>query len=132
MLEKSGYSEKAIKYYEDRINVGTIGNADVVLGYTGPCGDTIKLYLEVDADSRIRDAKFLYLGCPGLASSVSMLTRLIKGKTIEEAKKISEHDIVSELEGLPKSKLDCPKLAVTTLQKAIAKYEGNKSLRKSA
>jgi len=132
LLEKSGYSEKAIKYYEDRINVGTIENADVVLDYTGPCGDTISLYLEVDADSRIKDAKFLYLGCPGLASSVSMLTRLVKGKTIEEAKKISEHDIVCELGGLPELKLDCPKLAVTTLQKAIAKYEGNNSLRKSA
>ena len=52
MLEKSGYSEKAIKYYEDRINVGTIGNADVILDYTGPCGDTIKLSLEVDAKLR--------------------------------------------------------------------------------
>ena len=132
MLEKSGYSEKAIKNYEDRINVGTIENADVILDHTGPCGDTISLYLKVDADSRIRDAKFLYLGCPGLASSVSMLTRLIKGKTIEETKEISEHDIISELGGLPKSKLDCPKLAIATLQKAIAKYEGNKSLRKSA
>ena len=132
MLEKSGYSEKAIKYYEDKVNVGIIENADMVLDYTGPCGDAIKEYLEVDADSRIEDAKFLYLGCPGLASSVSMLTRLTEGKTIAEAKKISENDIVSELGGLPKSKLDCPKLAVTTLQKAIAKYEGNRSLRKSA
>ena len=131
MLRKSGYSKKAIRYYEDRINIGTIENADVVLDYTGPCGDTINLYLEVDADSRIKDAKFLYLGCPALASSVSILTRLIKSKTIEEAKEISEHDIISELGGLPKSKLDCPKLAVTTLQKTIVKYERNKSLRKS-
>ena len=95
----------------------------MVLDYTGTCGDTIKLYLEVDADNTIKDAKFLYLGCPGLASSVSMLTRLIKGVTITEARKISENDIMSELGGLPKSKLDCPKLAVTTLHKAIAKYE---------
>jgi len=131
LLRKSGYSKKAIRYYEDRINIGTIENADVVLDYTGPCGDTINLYLEVDADSRIKDAKFLYLGCPALASSVSILTRLIKSKTIEEAKEISEHDIISELGGLPKSKLDCPKLAVTTLQKTIVKYERNKSLRKS-
>ena len=120
LLKKSGYSDKAIEYYENRVNVGIIENADVVLDYTGPCGDTINLYLEVNANNVIENAKFLYLGCPGLASSVSMLTKLIKGKTIEEAKRISELDIMKGLGGLPESKLDCPKIAVTTLRRAIA------------
>jgi NifU-like protein involved in Fe-S cluster formation len=54
------------------------------------------------------------------------MTRIVKGKTLEEAKRITEQDILHELGGLPESKLHCPKLAVTTLQKAIAKYENRK------
>jgi len=123
LLKEAGYSQKAIKLYGNRVNVGAIKNSNVALDYTGPCGDTMKIYLKVDKNGIIEDAKFQYLGCPGLASSGSALTKLVKGKTLEEAKKITEHDILRELGGLPESKLHCPKLAVTTLQKTIAKYE---------
>jgi len=126
LLKKSGYSEKAIEYYVNRVNVGIIENADAALAYTGPCGDIVKLYLKVDANGTIEDAKFQYLGCPGSASSGSALTKLVKGKTLEEAKKVTEHDILKELGGLPESKLHCPKLAVATLQKTILEYERRK------
>ena len=122
LLKVTGYSEKAIEYYVNNINVGIIENPDVTMAHTGPCGDTMKLYLKISKNGIIEDAKFVYLGCPGLAASGSALTKLMKGKTIREAKKITENDILKELGGLSESKLDCPKLAITTLQKAILKY----------
>ena len=123
LLKEAGYSEKVIELYRNEVNVGVLKNPDVNLAYTGPCGDTMKLYLKINEDGVVEDAKFQYLGCPGAASSGSAITRIVKGKTLEEAKRITGHDIIRELGGLPESKLHCPKLAVTTLQKAIAKYE---------
>ena len=127
LLEKSGYSEKAIELYVNKVNVGVLKKPDIAETYIGPCGDVIRLYLEVDRNSTIENAKFCHLGCPGSASSASAMTKLVKGKTIEEAKKLTEYDILRELGGLPKPKLDCPKLAITTLQKAIAEYEKKKA-----
>ena len=123
LLEESGYSKKAIELYVDKVNMGVIKKPDVVETHVGPCGDVIKLYLKVDKDGIIEEAKFYYLGCPGSASSASAMTNLLKGKTIYEAKKLTEEDILKELGGLPKPKLDCPKLAITTLRKAIEQYE---------
>lgn len=126
LLKDAGYSEKVIELYKNKVNVGVIENPDINLAYTGPCGDTMKLYLKISDASFVEDAKFQYLGCPGAASSGSAITRIVRGKTLEDAKRITEHDILQELGGLPESKLHCPKLAVTTLQKAIAKYEERK------
>jgi len=123
LLKDAGYSVKVIELYMNKVNVGVIENPDVSLAYRGPCGDTMKLYLRISNDAVIEDAKFQYLGCPAAASSGSALTRIVKGKTLEEAKKIIEQDILHEIGGLPEAKLHCPKLAVTTLQKAITTYE---------
>ena len=125
LLKEAGYSEKVIEFYMNKVNVGVVRNPDTDLAYTGPCGDTMKVYLKIN-DDVVEYARFQYLGCPGAASSGSAMTRIVKGKTLEEAKRITEHDILQELDGLPESKLHCPKLAVTTLQKAIAKYENRK------
>ncbi len=122
LLKEAGYSGKAIELYENKVNVGLIENSDIAFAYTGPCGDTIKLYLKIDGNGVVEDAKFQHWGCLGSASSVSVITELIKGKTLEEAKNITEQDILRELGGLPESKLECPKLAVTTLHKTISKY----------
>jgi nitrogen fixation NifU-like protein len=126
LLKVTGYSEKAIEYYVKNVNVGIIENPDVTMAHTGPCGDTVGLYLKINKNGIIEDAKFLYLGCPGLAASGSALTKLMMGKTIREARKITENDILKDLGGLSESKLDCPKLAITTLQKAILKYREQK------
>lgn len=123
LLAESGYPKKAIELYVNNVNVGALENPDVVTTYLGPCGDLIKLYLRIDQKGIIEDAKFYYLGCPGSASSASAMTKLIKGKTVDQAKKITEEDVLNELGGLPKTKLDCPKLAIKALRKAIAEYE---------
>lgn len=67
--------------------------------------------------------KFYYLGCLGLASSASAMTELLKGKTVDQAKKITEDDVLKELGGLLKAKLDCLTLAIKAMRKAIAEYE---------
>ena len=122
LMRKTGYSDKVIEYFRNKVNVGRIENADWVSDYTGPCGDTLQIYLRI-SNGIIEDAKFQYLGCPGASSSASAITEMAKGKTLEEAKKLTEKEVLRELEGLPKSKLHCPKLAVTTLRRAIAEYK---------
>lgn len=125
-MEESGYSKKAIQFYINSVNVGLLENPSITTTFLGPCGDLIKLYLTINAEEKIEDAKFHYLGCPGSATSASALTTLLKGKTINQAKKITEQDILKELDGLPKSKLDCATLSIRTLRKAIAEYEKQK------
>jgi nitrogen fixation NifU-like protein len=123
LLEESGYTKKAIELYVNNVNVGALETPSVVSTYLGPCGDLIKLYLKINKKDKIEDAKFYYLGCPGSASSASAMTMLLKDKTVNQAKKITEDDVLKELGGLPKMKLDCPKLAIKALRKAIAEYE---------
>jgi NifU-like protein involved in Fe-S cluster formation len=122
-MVESGYSKKAIELYVNNVNVGTLENPSVVTTFLGPCGDLIKLYLVIGERDVIEEAKFYYLGCPGSAASASAMTMLLKGKNVNQAKKITEDDVLAELDGLPKSKLDCAKLPIKTLRKAIAEYE---------
>ena len=126
LLEEASYPKKAIELYGGRINVGVIENPDVALAYTGPCGDTIKLFLKIGEDDVIDNAKFQYLGCPASAACGSILTQMIKGKTLLEAKKITEDDVFRALGGLPGEECHCAILAATTLHKTISKYEENK------
>ncbi len=123
LMLDSGYSKKAIDLYVNNINMGTLDAPSIVTTFLGPCGDLIRLYLKISTKDRIEDAKFHYLGCPGSATSASALTLLLKGKTIDQAKKLTEKDILKELDGLPKSKLDCATLSIKTLRKAITEYE---------
>jgi nitrogen fixation protein NifU and related proteins len=123
LMVESGYSSKAIKFYVDNVNVGKIEKPTVATTFLGSCGDLIKLYLKINEENIIEDAKFYYLGCPGSASSASAMTTILKDKTIEQAKKMTGDDILAELGGLPKSKLDCTALSIKTLRKAIAEYE---------
>ncbi len=126
LMKESGYSKKAIELYINNVNVGTLENPSVATTFLGPCGDLIKLYLKINRKNKIENAKFYYLGCPGSAASASAMTNLLKGKTIDQAKKMKEEDILLELGGLPKSKRDCTRLSIKTLQKAIAEYEKQK------
>ena len=123
LLKKTGYSSKVIELYVDRVNVGDMENADVALAYTGPCGDTIKLYLKIKKDNVIEDARFQYLGCPASAACGSVLTQIVRGITLEKAKKITENELLKELGGLPGDECHCAKLVVTTLHKTLAKFE---------
>jgi len=125
-MAESGYSKKAIELYVNNVNVGTLEKPSIVTTFLGPCGDLIKLYLRINERDVIEEAKFHYLGCPGSAASASALTMLLKGKNVNQAKKMTEDDIITELGGLPKLKRDCAKLSTKTLRKAIAEYEKQK------
>jgi NifU-like protein involved in Fe-S cluster formation len=122
-MQESGYPSKAIELYVNSVNVGKLENPTVVTTFLGSCGDLIKLYLKINEKNVIEDASFFYLGCPGSASSASAMTTLLMGRTIDQAKKMTGDDILAELGGLPKSKLDCTTLSIKTLRKAIAEYE---------
>ena len=126
LLAEAGYSKKAIELYGNRINVGVMVNPDVTLAYTGPCGDTIKLYLKIRKNDVMEDATFQYLGCLASAACGSVLTQIIKGMTLQEAKKITEGDVLDDLGDLPGEECHCAELSVTALRKTISKYEEKK------
>ena len=121
MLSGSGYSQKAIDYYLEQSNMGSLSDADQVSELTGPCGDTMKVYLKLE-EGKIQDAKIQVLGCPGAVASAMVAMDLAKGKTVEEALEIKDRDIVRILEELPEQKVHCVRLAVKALEKALNDY----------
>lgn len=129
LMKEAGYSNKAINLFINQINVGKFIHPEAVSTYLGPCGDLIRLYLKIKLNI-IEDAKFYYLGCPGSAAAASAMTTLLKGKTLDEAKKITENDILQELGALPQSKHDCVKLSIRTLKKTIKEYGEKKIYKK--
>ena len=126
LLKNAGYSKKAIELYANKVNVGLIENADVVQPYTGPCGDTCKIYLKINDQNVIEDAKFQYLGCPASAACGSIVTQIAKEKTLREAESITEKEVIEKLGGLPGDECHCATLVLTTLCNAIKKYENSK------
>ena len=124
LLKKSGYSDKAIKYYVDKVNVGDIKDCDAKFAYTGPCGDTMEISLKIK-DDKIEDAKFQAIGCAGAFASGSALTEMIKGKSLEQALEFNEMDIMDYLERIPEQKIHCAILTVRTLEKVINQYREN-------
>ena len=126
LLKKSGYSSRAIDYYVRKVNVGEIKDSSVRFAYTGPCGDTMEIFLKIESNV-IKDAKFQAIGCAGAFASGSALMKLIKGKTLKQAEKIDEEDIMKHLGAIPKQKIHCACLAKRTLRKAIEQYRKNKN-----
>jgi len=118
MLSCSGYSDKAIDYYLNQPSMGTLSDANQVSELTGACGDTMRVYLKVD-QGRIMDAKMQVLGCPGAVASAMAAMDLIKGKTVKQAKRLTDRDIFRVLEELPDQKQHCIRLAVKSVQKAL-------------
>ena len=121
LLKTSGYSDRAIEYYENHLNVGSIENPDAHSIFTGPCGDTMEFFLKIS--DVITDAKFQAIGCAGSFASGSALTKMIYGKTLKDCIKLDESDILKHLGTMPEQKVHCARLAVLTLQKAIEQYE---------
>ena len=119
------YSEKVLDHYNHPRNVGSFDKGDVNVG-TGvvgapECGDVMKLQIEVEGDI-IVDAKFKTFGCGSAIASSSLATEWIKGKTLEEARKIDNTQIVEEL-SLPPVKIHCSVLAEDAIKAAIKDYE---------
>lgn len=116
------YSEKVMDHFMNPRNVGEILDANGV-GEVGnaKCGDIMKVYLKIE-DDKIVDAKFKTFGCGSAIASSSMATELIKGKTVEEAWKLTNKAVAEALDGLPPVKMHCSVLAEEAIHKAINDY----------
>jgi nitrogen fixation NifU-like protein len=120
------YSDKVMEHFANPRNVGEIPDADGIGKVGNPqCGDVMWLYIKVK-DDIITDIKFKTFGCGAAIATSSMITELARGKTIEEAKKISRADVADELGGLPPVKMHCSNLAADALKEAIKDYEAKK------
>ncbi len=117
------YNQTVMDHFRNPRNVGVIEDADGVGEVGNPlCGDIMTIYLKVE-EGRIRDIKFQTFGCGSAIAVSSMLTEIAIGKTIEEARAITNKDVAQALEGLPKNKLHCSNLGADALQLAIKDYE---------
>lgn len=120
ILKTSGYSDRAIEYYENRVNVGIIEKPDAHFTYTGPCGDTIELFLKIS--DVITEAKFQAIGCVGTFIFGSALTNIIVGKSIKECNDIDEFILLKHIGEVPEPKKHCAHLVALTFSKMIEQY----------
>lgn len=116
------YSAKVMDHFLHPRNVGTIENADGIGEVGNPaCGDIMRFYISV-RDGRLEDVKFQTFGCGAAIAVSSMISEMARGKTLEEASRISNRDVADALDGLPRNKLHCSNLGADALQAAIRDY----------
>lgn len=116
------YSPKVMDHFEHPRNVGTLENPDGIGKQGNPvCGDVMELAIKV-SDGKIEDVKFKTFGCCAAIATSSMVTELVKGKSLEEAEAISKQTVADALDGLPPAKMHCSNLAADALHDAILDY----------
>jgi nitrogen fixation protein NifU and related proteins len=115
------YSEAVVEHSMDPRNLGNLDDADSFARITGPCGDTMSIWLKVNGDTII-NASFTTDGCGTTIASGSMVTEMVKGKSISEAGKTTQRDVLDALGGLPQESKHCALLAANTLKAAIRDY----------
>lgn len=120
------YSEKVMDHFRTPRNMGEILDADGVGTVGNPvCGDMMNIYIKVK-DDVITDVKFKTFGCGAAIATSSMITELAKGKTLDDALKITRQDVADNLDGLPPVKMHCSNLAADGLHEAIKDYQAKK------
>lgn len=125
------YSDKVMDYFRNPVNMGKINNADAVATVGNPkCGDVMKVYLKIGKRTKngkieeyIKDIKVQTLGCGAAIATSSVATELVKGKTLKEAEKMTNQQVVQKLGGLPKVKYHCSLLAEQGIKEAIKAYK---------
>lgn len=117
------YSDKVMDHFENPRNVGEIENASGI-GTVGnaKCGDIMRIYLDIDEEGIIKDCKFKTFGCGAAVATSSMATELVKGKSIEEAMKVTNQAVMEALDGLPPVKVHCSLLAEEAIHAALWDY----------
>jgi nitrogen fixation protein NifU and related proteins len=120
--EEQTYSKVVIREYRNPNNFGVLEHPDAVGEIKGPCGDTMKITLKI-LNKTIQDARFWTDGCGATFACGNMLTKMIKGKTTHKALRISQDDLIKNLDGLPKEHSHCAKLAVNALYEAVNNYK---------
>jgi nitrogen fixation NifU-like protein len=124
------YSEKVMDHFTNPRNVGEIENASGV-GTVGnaKCGDIMRIFLDINDDGIIEDVKFKTFGCGAAVATSSMATELVKGKTVEEALKITNKAVMEALDGLPPVKVHCSLLAEEAIHAALWDYAEKHNLK---
>jgi len=125
--EEKTYSKKVIEEYRNPSNFGFIKNPDASGKIKGPCGDTMRIDLKIK-DSVIFDVRFWTNGCGASIACGSMLSKMIKGKTLQEADKITSVELLKALDDLPAEHQHCTKLAVDTLHDCLSNYKKLKNV----
>lgn len=116
------YSEKVMDHFDNPRNVGEIPDADGIGQVGNPtCGDIMRMYIKVKNDI-IEDVKFKTFGCGAAIATSSIITELVKGKTIEDALRVSNKQVAEALDGLPPKKMHCSNLAAEAVQAAVDDY----------
>ena len=120
------YSEKVMQHFKDPKNAGEIEDADGIGEVGNPrCGDLMHVYIKVK-DNKIVDIKFKTFGCVAAIATSDVLCDIAKGKTLEEAEKLTRDDVANALEELPPIKMHCSNLAADALKAAIENYKKKK------
>jgi len=120
------YTEKVMDHFRNPRNMGEIKNPDGVGTVGNPtCGDIMTIYIKVK-DDKIKDIKFKTYGCVAAIASTSIATDMVKGRTLDEAYKLTRDDVAEELGGLPALKMHCSNLAADALREAIKDYRKKK------
>jgi len=126
--EEQTYSKVVIREYRNPANFGVLKHPNAVGIIKGPCGDTMKISIEV-IDGQIQDARFWTDGCGATLACGNMLTKTIIGKTLRAANKVNSKQLLDDLDGLPKEHDHCALLAVNALHEAINNYEIQEKVR---
>lgn len=122
------YTEKVMENFTNPKNVGELEDANAVGQVGSPaCGDIMKMMMKINDDGVIEDVKFKTYGCGAAIATSSVATEMIKGKTVEEAKKLTNQQVIDELGGLPAVKIHCSVLAEEAIKAALDNYEENKA-----